>query len=309
MAFQLKANESVGDGITRNVRRQIEKALQHLRAAATHQRGAAQNEAVREVRKCLKKVRAALRLVREELGDEAYHEENWFFRDAARPLTQLRDAQVLVEILDKLKEPLASAVEPEALTKIHEALLANQWEVTRRVVEENKALAEIAAIARRSLARIAGWGIELTDWATLGGGLKRVYRTGHRALALASQSASVENLHEWRKQAMYLWHQLQLIEGVWMVGAEPQLVERTHQLSTLLGENHDLAVFHTALAADPSTFGGHRVLKAVFAITDRRRMELERQAFVLGRELYKDSPKLFTTHIEELMSHRGPIEE
>jgi hypothetical protein len=38
-------------------------------------------------------------------------------------------------------------------------------------------------------------------------------------------------------------------------------------------------------------------------------MELERQAFVLGRELYKDSPKLFTTHIEELMSHRGPIEE
>jgi len=84
MAFQLKANESVGDGITRNVRRQIEKALQHLRAAATHQRGAAQNEAVREVRKCFKKVRAALRLVREELGDEAYHEENWFFRDAAR---------------------------------------------------------------------------------------------------------------------------------------------------------------------------------------------------------------------------------
>ena len=30
MAFQLKANESVSDGITRNVRHQIEKALEHL---------------------------------------------------------------------------------------------------------------------------------------------------------------------------------------------------------------------------------------------------------------------------------------
>ena len=59
----------------------------------------------------------------------------------------------------------------------------------------------------------------------------------------------------------------------------------------------------------PPRYGGHRILKAVFAIIDRRRMELERQAFVLGRELYKDSPKLFTIHIEALMSHEGPLEE
>jgi hypothetical protein len=32
MAFQLKTKESVSDGITRNVRRQIEKALKHLGA-------------------------------------------------------------------------------------------------------------------------------------------------------------------------------------------------------------------------------------------------------------------------------------
>ncbi len=32
MAFQLKATESVSDGIKRNVRHQIEKALDHLSA-------------------------------------------------------------------------------------------------------------------------------------------------------------------------------------------------------------------------------------------------------------------------------------
>jgi hypothetical protein len=30
MAFQLKTKESLSDGITRNVRRQIEKAIKHL---------------------------------------------------------------------------------------------------------------------------------------------------------------------------------------------------------------------------------------------------------------------------------------
>ena len=62
MAFELKANESVSDGIRRNVRRQIEKALDHLGTEAKpHRRGAPENEDdAREVRKCFKRVRAAL---------------------------------------------------------------------------------------------------------------------------------------------------------------------------------------------------------------------------------------------------------
>jgi hypothetical protein len=42
MAFQLKAKESVSDGITRNVRRPIEKAFKHLGAKRKpHHRGKA----------------------------------------------------------------------------------------------------------------------------------------------------------------------------------------------------------------------------------------------------------------------------
>ena len=304
MAFQLKVAESVSEGITRNVKHQIEKALKHVSGERKpHQRGASENDAVREVRKCFKKVRAALRLVRAELGDDVYHEENWCFRDAARPLTQVRDAEMLVEIWDKLKEPLAAAVETGTFAKIHDALLANQSEVIRRVLAKGRVFTAVEEGAVRALARIPGWRIEHTGWAALEGGLRHVYRTGHRALALASESSSVKNLHEWRKQAMYLWHQLQLLEGAW-TGDEKQLVERVHHLSTLLGDDHDLAVLRETLAADPLAFGGHRVLKAAFAVIDRRREELERQAFALGREVYEDSPKLFTGRIERLMSHR-----
>jgi CHAD domain-containing protein len=303
MAFQLKAKESVSDGITRNVRLQIEKALNHLGAKRKpHQRAASENEAVHEIRKCFKRVRAALRLVRQEIGDDVYREENWCFRDAARPLTEVRDAEVLVEIVDKLTQQFADAIGSGAFAKIYEALLANQQEVTRRVLDEDRAFAAVEEVATRARARLPDWRIERDGWAAMESGLRRVYRTGHRALALASENSSVENLHEWRKQANYLWHQLQLLEAAW-TGSEKELVDQTHKLSTLLGEDHDLAVLRETLAADPLAYGGHSILKGVFAVIDRRREELKRQAFALGQEVYKDSPKVFTSRIEASMNY------
>jgi len=300
MAFQLKAKESVSDGIRRNVRRQIEKALNHLGAKRKpHQRGASENEAVpKEVRKCFKKVRAALRLVREELNDDVYREENWCFRDAARPLSEVRDAEMLVETVDKLtRQQFTEAVESGAFAKIHEALLANQHEVTRRVLDEDRAFAAVEEVATRALARLPDWRIERDGRAALKSGLRRTYRTGHRALALAAENSSVENLHEWRKQAKYLWHQLQLLEAAW-TGSEKELGDQTQKLSQLLGHDHDLAALRETLAADPLAYGGHHILKGVFAVIDRRREELKRQAFALGQKLYKDSPNVFTSRIE-----------
>jgi len=304
MAFELKLHESVSDGITRNVRSQIEKALGYLGAKSKldakrkpERRDKPEKEAVPEIRKCFKRVRAALRLVREDLGDDLYREENFCFRDAARPLTQVRDAEVLVETADKLAQQFPGAIEPGAFAKIHEALLANRQEVTRRVLDEDKAFDAVKDFATRALARLPDWKIERDGWAAVESGLRGVYRAGHRALALAAEDPSVANLHEWRKQTKYLWHQLQLLDAAWTPG-EKELVDRTHNLSTLLGEDHDLAVLRETLAADPLAYGGHPILKGVFAVIDRRREELKRQAFALGQKLYKDSPNVFTSRIE-----------
>jgi len=240
--------------------------------------------------------------VREDLGDDLYHEENFCFRDAARPLTEVRDAEVLAETADKLTQQFPGAIEPGAFAKIHDALLANRQEVTRRVLEEGRAFAMVEEVAARALARLPDWRIERDGWAAVESGLRRVYRAGHRALALAAEDPSVANLHEWRKQAKYLWHQLQLLDAAWMA-SDKELVDQTHKLSTLLGEDHDLAVLRETLAADPLVYGGHRILKGVFAVIDRRRGELEQQAFDLGREIYKDSPKVFTSRIEASMNY------
>jgi len=327
MAFQLKAKEPVRDGILRNVRAQIEKAIIHVGAlnsakAKPHSAGTnrkpqtaegAENEAVHEVRKCFKRVRAALRLVREDLGDDFYHEENWSIRDAARPLNLIRDADVLIQTADNLSQQFPCAVEPGAFAKIHEALVRNRETVICRVLNAQKAAAVAHDAASRALARLPDWQIAREGWAALEAGLRRVYRTGHRALALAAETSSMENLHEVRKQAKYLWHQLQLVEGVW-TGTGKELIDQTHKLSTLLGEDHDLAVLRQTLAADPLSFGGHRVLKAVFAVIDGRREELEKEAFALGFEIYDDPSKIFITRIRAALSYGekpggGPNEE
>jgi CHAD domain-containing protein len=300
MAFQLKAKESLSDGITRNVRRQIEKAIDHLGTKGKRRhRGAPPRAAIpNEVRKCFKKVRAALRLVREELGDDVYHEANYSFRDAARLLSEASDAGMLALTLDKLNsQPFADVVESGALAKIHEVLLTNQKGVTHRVLDEDKALSAVEEFATRALARLPDWRIKREGWGALESGLRRVYRKGHRALVLAAENSSMENLHEWRKQAKWLWLQLQFLGAAW-TRSEKKLIDQAHKLSMSLGEDHDLAVLRQTLAADPNAYGGHCILKGVFVVIDHRREELERQAFVLGRTIYKDPPKVFTSRIE-----------
>jgi len=307
MSFQLEPERPVSEEIRRNVRHQIEKALKHLGTNADATDGVSETEAVGEVRKCFKRIRAALRLVRDQLGEEHYHEENWCFRDAARPLTQVRDAGILVETLDKLRHQFPKATAAATFAKIRQALLANRDDVAHRLLEQGHALAAIKDVTTHALVRIPEWPLDCDECTALGPGIGRVYRNGQRALGRAAQSSSVEHLHEWRKQTKYLWHELQLVEPA-LTGTEKELIDKTHKLSTLLGEDHDLAVLRSTLAADPLAYGGHQVLKDLFVLIDRQRQDLEQQALSLGKEIYKDSPKIFTSRIEASM-HQGVTNE
>ena len=296
--FQLKSKESVSDGIKRNVTRELTKVLKHVDAKSKPGRkDTSQAEAAHEIRKCFKKARAALRLVREVLGDDVYREENWCFRDAARPLTEVRDAEMLIETFEKLRSQFADQLENALGAKVHETMRANQNTLIRRIINEERAFLGVKEVAQRALARVSEWGIDRDGWDALEAGTRRVYRAGHRALSLADESPSVANLHEWRKQVKYLWHVLQLLEPAWTV-SQKGLGDQFHDLSRLLGEDHDLAVLRQSLAADPLSYGGHQFLKGLFVLIDRQRKMLEQQAFRLGQQLYKDSSKIFTARLE-----------
>ena len=98
-AFKLKKKESARDGIRRVAHERIEHASRLLR-----DEGADPAEAVHEARKDMKKLRSALKLVRPVLGEKAYRRENERFRDVARALSDVRDAQVRAETVEGLAQ-------------------------------------------------------------------------------------------------------------------------------------------------------------------------------------------------------------
>ena len=170
-----------------------------------------------------------------------------------------------------------------------------------RWVEEGKAFAKASDAATRALARLL---------------------TGSFSAMVGPLWGSVCGAHTVRVVARLPWPQKPLALQVFTNGVsklsisgincncskpltyEKELVDKTHQLATLLGEDHGLAVLRETLAADPLTYGGHHILKGVFAVIDQRRGELERQAFAFGQGIYKEPPGNFTSRIEALMHYQ-----
>jgi len=241
---------------------------------------------VHEARKTLKKARATLRLLRDELGRTVYARENGALRDAARPLSRVRDARVLPQTLEELVARYGRAGHALPLARLakslHGTLARERKRVTRRQIAA--LVARVRAVHRRS----SRWQVGRRGWTVLGGGLARTYRRGRETYA-AAQSRSTPELHEWRKQVKYLRYQFQLLEPLSpaIVG---KLANRAHMLTDYLGEDHDLAVL-----AQTIDDAGSRVLavegrESLLAMIEHRRTRLQNKAFVVGRQMYADHP-------------------
>ena len=124
----------------RIARRQVKKATEELQSGPD-----LTDEEVHDVRKRLKKARAALRLLRETIGARRYHRENTALRDAARPFTQIRDAKVLSDTVEKLASD--DQLEHAVLDGFKQGFGDLQREVRRQVLEEHDA----ASAAREAL--------------------------------------------------------------------------------------------------------------------------------------------------------------
>jgi len=97
VSFEFHQDESIPDNIRRILRKQLESALESLRGGESD----SVDEHVHAARKNFKRVRAVVRLVRYAIGESTYRFVNDSIRDAGRPLSEVRDAKVLVEALDK----------------------------------------------------------------------------------------------------------------------------------------------------------------------------------------------------------------
>jgi CHAD domain-containing protein len=288
MAFELKPDEKLRRGIRRIARNQLDKALELL----TGEESASRDEAVHEVRKSLKKVRAVLRLVRAAIGESNYRAENTCFRDAARPLTTVRDAKILIETFDNLLEHFHGHVAGRSFEATREALQANLRAVRREVLDEQGAFAVTAATLRQARDRVKDWADLPNRWSAIGDGVESVHCQAAESFRAATNSPTVEKLHEWRKQAKYLRYQLEILRPLWPERME-ELADEADRMTELLGDDHDAAVLRQKLTDDPERVGGAGNVELLVALLDRRRTELQQEAITLGERFFQEPSRPF----------------
>jgi CHAD domain-containing protein len=281
-AYRLEEGEPLSKAVGRIARGRIDHALDELRGKTD----STPEEAVHGARKDMKKLRALLRLVRGELGEQRFARENACFRDSARELAGARDADVMLGTLDSLELPGGLGWE---LRKVIQA----DRERDGAGGDRDEATRDAVSILKEGRKRVGDWPLEDDSFDTLAGGLERTYRRGRRDFKAARTEPSVEALHEWRKRVKDLWYHQTLLRPLWPP-VMTAVGDEAHELSDRLGDDHDLAVlgdwFREHTEPDPD----------LQAAIDRRRAELQRDAFALGARLYADKPSAYVRRLERL---------
>jgi CHAD domain-containing protein len=290
MAGKLHPDEPGTRGARRIARKRVKSALELIgRQPPT-------GRSVHAARKELKKARATLRLVRDALGNSTYKKENAALRDAARPLGEVRDAQIL---LDALKSLMGHSGAPASKLplKDFQRVLNHRRNESRAVVLRTPGPLKRARKALRAVrSRSEHWHVGRHGWSVLGPGLKRTYSQGRRAFTRAQGRRSDERLHEWRKQIQYFSHQLQLFAPL-ESGPLAVLSDRTHQLAGILGDDHDLAVLRERAVEAREVFPTAAAYRALITLIDKCRSELQDRALQCGEALYQEKPAAFTARL------------
>ena len=234
------------------------------------------DESVHAARKAAKRIRAALRLMRDSLGRRAYRRENGRVRDAAKPLTAVRDAFILRKHLRSISAR-SLALHQELDAEYHrqrDAVESQGWlESVARFQATRAQLAAAPALPSEGKSAIAG--------------VRKSYKAGRNACARA-RSGRDRALHEWRKQTKYLLNQLELLHAVFNVELK-KLHRRADELADVLGDDHDLGVLLSKARRYDAT--NRRLAKHI----KRRRRKLQARALQLGHKLYRRSAKRIRT--------------
>ena len=239
---------------------------------------------VHNIRKELKRARAAIRMIRECMGIMEYRHDNALLREAARPLTPIRDAKVLLQTLEQLDSKKGTG-RRGFLARFQKLL-----EAKRRVAHLQLRPAELIAAARvlRGVRRRAATLPESRLAKPHPRGLEHAFKKARAAFAVARQRGTDESLHEWRKQTKYFANQLEMVAPF-----GSKLFEKSHaqakQLADWLGEDHDLAILREQIyehAKGEDAPAVNREVRELIGGVTRRRKKLQRRALELGRRLY-----------------------
>lgn len=295
MGFALGRKEAAAVGLKRRLEAEISAAREALvdEAAGVEAR-------VHAARRRLKRARSILVALAPAVGKHA-EKDRRAVRDIARALAGTRDADVLAGTAAELVGTAPPEDRP-ALAALADGLRARATTARAAAppIEETTAALEAveARIAARELPKRSTRRRDVAD-DLLADALAEAYADGRDAMRKAARQPVEARMHAWRKTVKHRWHLTRLAERR-LLGADRATANRLDRLAETLGQEHDLAVLLTTLAAEPGLAGDAAGTARVTALVERRRQLLADAAMALGELLYRVKPKAFRAGLAEL---------
>ena len=153
--------------------------------------------------------------------------------------------------------------------------------------------------------RIDHWPIRSTGFDFIQPGLHRTYKKGRKLLRGLGDDATDTRMHDWRKRVKDHWYHSRLLENLWP-GLMSCYIDELKQLSELLGDYHDLAVFEDTLVQLPDGVLDKRDRALWDEHVAGEKRALRRHAERLGGQIYAESPKRFRRRIRRYWRNWRP---
>jgi CHAD domain-containing protein len=253
------------------------------------------HKGVHDTRKCLKRLRSLLVLIRPGLPEPVFLDLTERLRTLARGLAPARDADALLDAIDKL----AGASEDNHDAAAIRALRA--WLHKRRHAAGRNLETSTASHAMRGLFALrpamANLAVYPNTFEPVALGLRESYRSGRKAFAKAFATGRDEDFHEWRKTLQHHWRHMQLLTPCWPSELSAR-VESARSLSQVLGDDHDIALLRQLVSAPTMSFASPEDTAAFLKRCRSRHKALRREAEARGARLFAERSRPFAERIE-----------
>jgi CHAD domain-containing protein len=284
MGFRFKRKEPVRLAFRRLMRKLAKEALAGLMQPR-------QTEAIHAVRKNIKAMRAVLQLARTSISKKKYRCQRDLLREVAAQLALIRDADVRLATLKRLRRELDQPPLPDTLDHLENHFRHLQRK-ERKHFTKTDAPASIKRVLRRMPARVDRLTFRAKGWEAIAPAIRSAYHRGACRLRKVLEEPSPDNLHAWRKQAKILWYQVRLLQPIF-----PEQMDALDQdLDTLgecLGEHHDLDLLKQFIFQWDSRHNAVPESGRLIEWIEHRQRTLRQLALPLGQRLYSEKPSAF----------------
>ena len=279
--FQLVPRESVRDGILR-----ITRSLAQEQALPNSQPRTELPKIVHETRLAIKRTRAIVRLLRPTLEPRLQRGLDRALRTGARSLAAVRDANVGLDLLDRLARQRPSAT-TSAVAEVRAGYAKTVHAPAQSTPRTLRALAQARTTLRKVALALEKAPWKQRGWGVLSSGLEAGYRRARKRFRDARKDPTPDTLHAWRTACKALLYQLDLVRPMASRSLERSL-QGLDELQNSLGQASDVANLSGRLTQKPRQFGAPTALQRTRGLLESQLRTIQKRALKQGRKVLSD---------------------